>query len=52
MTLPWVAVAHLRMMSWPERLSWVVWILVVTQLVSVWGRWSRSRTVLFVQGEV
>lgn len=34
MTLPWVGVAHLRMMSWPERFSWIVWILLVSRIVT------------------
>ena len=25
MTLPWLAWEHLRMLSWPERLSWLLW---------------------------
>jgi len=25
LTLPWLAWEHLRMLSWPERLSWLVW---------------------------
>ena len=33
-TLPWVGVAHLRMMSWPERFSWIFWILLVSQIVA------------------
>lgn len=32
-TLPWVGVAHLRMMSWPERFSWIAWILLVSQIL-------------------
>ena len=31
-TLPWVGIAHLRMMSWPERISWLVWISLFTLL--------------------
>ena len=34
MTLPWVGVEHVRMMSVAERLSWVVWILIVSQVLS------------------
>lgn len=34
LTLPWVGIAHVRMMSVAERLSWVVWILVVGQVLS------------------
>ena len=33
-TLPWVGIAHLRMMSWPERISWLVWISLFTLLGS------------------
>ena len=34
MTLPGVVLAHVRMMSLGERLSWAVWILIVGQAVA------------------
>ena len=34
MTLPSVGIAHVRMMSVGERLSWVVWILVIGQALA------------------
>lgn len=37
LTLPRVAVAHLRMMSWAERSSWVIWIVLVSAVL-VWQR--------------
>jgi hypothetical protein len=36
LTLPWLAWEYLRMLSWPERISWLIWTIALASLSSAW----------------
>jgi hypothetical protein len=42
MTLPWLAWEHLRMLSWPERLSWLLWVGALAAVRSVLSGRNRG----------
>ena len=42
-TVPWLTWEHFRMLSWAERLSWLVWIGVAVGATSWWRRRRTDR---------
>jgi hypothetical protein len=43
LTVPWLTWEYFRMLSWPERLSWLVWTAVAGWLLAAHGRRTARR---------
>jgi len=43
LTVPWLVWEHLRMLSWAERLSWLMWVAVAGLTIRARERWGLPK---------